>query len=134
VLPLAGVAAYDAATEVIRQRPAIERWLSLGLLGQFLVLTYNPVPLLPTFADAQAAQQLVSSLRAVDGPVWFTTFPSYAHLAGKPWVLHDGGRIDLQPSFVHSELSKAVTAARFGAVVLPDDDEGLKWAVVGAQW
>ena len=125
VLPLAGIAAYDAAAQAMRRSRALGRWLSLGLLAQFLMLTYNPLPLLPTFADVQAAQQLVSSLRAVDGPVWFTTFPSYARLAGKPRVLHDGGRIDLQPSFVRSELSKAVTAERFGAVVLPDDDSSL---------
>lgn len=125
VLPLAAVAAYDAAIEAGTRHPQTRRYLSLGLLAQLLVLTYNPLPWLPTFADVQAAQRLVASLRAVDGPVWFTTFPSYARLAGKPWVLQDGGRIDLMPSFVESELSKAVADQIFGAVILPDDDSSL---------
>jgi len=43
--------------------------------------------------------------------------PLLCALAGKPWTLHDAGRLDLPPAFVASELSKAMENGSYGAFV-----------------
>lgn len=124
VFALAPVAAFDGATAWMvqkRERPQTS-WLVCAVLVQLGLLVYDPTPLLPTYADVREGERLVAALRAVDGPVWFGTFPSYARLAGKSWVLHDGARIDLPSTLVSGELGKAVAAGYYGAIVLPADD------------
>jgi hypothetical protein len=122
VFVLAQVAFVEAAYRLLAKRPRLETALGLGLIAQLLMLSYSPTTFLPTAADAREAKRIVASLAAVDGPVWFGTFPSYAALAGKPWTLHDAGRLDLPPAFVASELSKAMENGSYGAFVLPANE------------
>jgi hypothetical protein len=122
VLLLAAVAAAEVVNRHIAKYLVLKSLFALGCIVQLLMLAYDPKPLLPTAADAQEARTIVSSLRAVDGPVWFGTFPSYAVLAGKPWVLQDAALLDLPASFVTDELSKSIASGTFGAIVLPANE------------
>jgi hypothetical protein len=122
VFLLATVAAVETANRYLARYARGESLFALGCLVQLLMLAYNPMTLLPTAADAQEAQTIVASLRAVDGPVWFGAFPSYSVLAGKPWVLQDAARMDFPRSFVTSELSKLISAETFGAIILPANE------------
>jgi hypothetical protein len=119
VFLLAIVAAGEVANRHIMKDLFLKPLFAVGCIVQLLMLAYNPMPLLPTSADVQEAQSIVASMRAVDGPVWFGTFPSYAALAGKPWVLQDAARMDLPQSFVTDELSKLISRGTFGAIILP---------------
>jgi hypothetical protein len=122
VFLLAAVAAVEGVNRHIAKHLILKPLFALGCIVQLLMLIYNPIPLLPTDDDAQEARNIVSSLRAVDGPVWFGTFPSYAVLAGKPWVLQDAARLDLSQTFVTDELSKLISRGTFGAIILPANE------------
>lgn len=122
VFLLAAVAAVEGANRHLAKYWVVKPLFALGCIVQLLMLTYNPMRLLPTDADVEEARTIVSSLRAVDGPVWFGTFPSYAVLAGKPWVLQDAALLDLPASFVTNELSKLIALGTFGAIILPANE------------
>jgi hypothetical protein len=122
VFLLAAVAAAEVVNRHIAKHLVLKPLFALGCIVQLLMLAYNPKPLLPTAADVQEAETIVSAMRAVDGPVWFGTFPLYAVLAGKPWVLQDAALLDLPASFVTNELSKSISAGVFGAIVLPANE------------
>ena len=122
VFLLAAVAAVEVVNRHVAKHLVLKPLFALGCIVQLLMLAYNPRPLLPTAADAQEATTIVSSLRSVDGPVWFGTFPSYAVLAGKPWVLQDAALLDLPASFVTSELSKSISLGTYGAIILPANE------------
>jgi hypothetical protein len=94
-------------------------------MAQLCMLIYNPTLFLPTAEAAKEAGQLVETLKQVDGPIWFPSFPSYAALAGKPWVAHYGTLTDLDvtnPGHLASELSRAIRNRWFGAVILHPND------------
>ena len=59
-------------------------------LAQLSMLAYNPGLFIPTQQAAAEATALVDRLKKIDGPVWFAAYPSYAALAGKPWVTQYG--------------------------------------------
>jgi hypothetical protein len=98
---------------------------ALAALVQLLMLAYNPYLFIPTEQAASEAAALVDTFKKVDGPIWFAAFPSYAALAGKPWMTHYGTLTDLEttnPGYVAGHLSRLIRERYFGAILLLPDD------------
>jgi hypothetical protein len=101
------------------------RITAMAALAQLLMLAYNPTLFIPTKQATTEATALVDTLRKVDGPVWFPAFPSYAALAGKPWMTQYGTLGDLgttNPGYVAGDLSRLIRDRYFGAILLYPDD------------
>ena len=101
------------------------RIAALAAVAQLSILIYNPSLFVPTREAVQEAANLVETLKEVDGPIWFPSYPSYAAMAGKPWVTHYGTLIDLEawnPGLVGGQLSQAIRGRWFGALILHDND------------
>jgi hypothetical protein len=93
------------------------------LLGQFLILAYNPIAAVPVAQDWSAAFQLVNELRAIPGDVYLPQFPGYLAMAGKRPVAHDLAVCDLQA--IRPDVLEAIDADLRGgafaaAVTWPD--------------
>lgn len=101
------------------------RIAAITAIAQLSMLAYNPSLFIPTKQAAAEATALVDLLKKIDGPVWFAAYPSYAALAGKPWVTQYGTLQDLsdtKPGYVASHLSQLIRERHFGAIVLHPDD------------
>ncbi len=105
------------------------------IILQYLSLLYNPVAQVPTGADYEAGRALVRRIAGVPGEVLVLKHPYLARMAGKPehahWMaLLDALRAADAPVVegLRDELSRAVQARRFAAIVLDDrgDLEGLE--------
>jgi len=89
------------------------------LLGQLLIVVYNPLASIPTAQDWRAGFDLLGALRAVRGDVFLPQFPSYLALAGKAPVAHAVAVCDL--AALRPDLMRAIGAqldgGRFAAAI-----------------
>jgi hypothetical protein len=89
------------------------------LLGQLLLLLYNPLTAIPTAQDWRAGFELLGSLRAVDGDVFLPQFPSYLSQTGKAPVAHAVAVCDL--AALRPDLMRAIVdqldEGRFAAAI-----------------
>lgn len=122
-----GLATLDAmrrgAADVPRR--AGEAFVAFLCIAQFAALAYKPWQQVPPAADVAAGEQIVESLRRVQGDVWVPYHPLLAEMAGKPAHAHDLAVRDvLRPGTgaVHdslrAELARAIHGRRFAAIVL----------------
>jgi len=102
---------------------------------QFLALLYNPLAQVPTSADFEAGRRLVQRIADTPGEVLVFKHPYLARMAGKPEHAHWMALLDVLRAAdapvvegLREELSRAVQARRFAAIVLDDraDLEGLE--------
>ena len=124
-LAVGALALAEGAQWMARRGFDGRRIASLAALAQLAMLIYNPTLFLPTAEAAKEAGRLVETLKQVDGPIWFPSFPSYAALAGKPWVAHYGTLTDLDVTntgHLASDLSRAIRNRWFGGVILHPND------------
>jgi hypothetical protein len=92
------------------------------------MLAYDPTLFVPTEQARKEAENLVDDLKTIDGPVWFPAFPSYAAMAGKPWVTHYGTLTDLSttnPGYIAGALSILVRERALGALIVHPGDPNL---------
>jgi len=116
--------ALDPATEPVVWRRALAL---CALLLQFMLLGYDPRPKVPTEADRQAGEQIVSTLAAVEGEVWVPSHGYLARRAGHGFGAHTMAITDLLKSADHGtagafveELVGALAARRYRWIVLDD--------------
>jgi hypothetical protein len=89
------------------------------LLGQLLIVIYNPLGAIPTAQDWRAGFDLLGALRAVRGDVFLPQFPSYLALAGKAPVAHAVAVCDLaelRPDLVRT-IGAQLDGGRFAAAL-----------------
>lgn len=113
------------------------KWISavtalIVLICQFVVLAYDPRPLVPTERDRQAGQQLVQALREIDGEVYIPYHPYLAMMAGKPAYAHQTTLDELQGGFggapttewadIRREIHNALNDKRFAQIILDVSD------------
>jgi len=105
-----------------------EAFVALLLVAQFAVLAYKPWQQVPTAADRAAGDQIVASLKRVDGEVWVPRHPYLAAMAGKPWLAHELALQDvLRPvttptaEALRAEIVDAARRHRFALVVIDDE-------------
>ncbi len=117
------------ASESAAVRAPLERFVLALVLVQFAVLAYKPWKQVPTARDREAGEQMVASLERVAGEVWVPSHGYLAMRAGKPGFAHELAMVDVMRDTastvtrkLRDEMRAALTAKRFGAVVL--DHEG----------
>ncbi len=123
-----GLAALERHRDPAAPAPRLaERFVLLLVFAQFGLLAYVPWRLVPTARDRAAGEQIVESLRRVNGDVWVPRHDYLAVMAGKPWHAHELALQDvLRPaaSAQHAELLAAIQRAaserRFAVLVLDD--------------
>ena len=97
------------------------------LLGQLLILVYNPLAAIPTAQDWRAGFDLLGALRAVRGDVFLPQFPSYLALAGKAPVAHAVAvcdLIELRPELMRA-IDDQLDGGRFAvAISWPSEHAG----------
>jgi hypothetical protein len=101
-------------------------------LAQFFTLFYNPLAQIPTEADLQAGQELVTRLRKVDGDVFAPNHNALPILAGKRPFAHlialqefhgNFGQPELQKwAPLKAEIDASLENHRFGAILLDRPD------------
>jgi hypothetical protein len=124
-MPSLALAMAEGAQWIANRGLDGRRVAALVTLAQLCILVYNPRLFFPTAEAVKEASHLVETLRLLDGPIWFPSFPSYAAMAGKPWVAHYGTLTDLDaanPGPVADELSRAIRSRWFGALILHPND------------
>jgi hypothetical protein len=84
-----GVAALAARRSAEPAARLAARWLLLLCVAQFAVLAYKPWKQIPPARDRVAGEQIVASLKAVQGDVWVPRHPYLGAMAGKPWHAHE---------------------------------------------
>jgi hypothetical protein len=104
------------------------RWLLLLCVAQFAVLAYKPWKQIPPARDRVAGEQIVASLKAVQGDVWVPRHPYLGAMAGKPWHAHELALQDVlrreelpQQHAFAEELHQARASRRFAVLVLDDE-------------
>jgi hypothetical protein len=125
LVPIGIIAISEGFVYLARRGFDGRRLAALTAVAQLAILAYNPGLFIPTKQAAVEAGAIVDFLRKVDGPVWFAAFPSYAAMAGKPWVTQYGTLLDLSstnPGYVAGHLSALIRERHFGALVLHTDD------------
>jgi hypothetical protein len=124
LVPIALLAFAEAERLSARTASRVAGWLPLFPCVQLLALAYDPRPFVPTPSSVVAARSIVARLGELEGPVWFPAFPSYAALAGKPWLAQEVPLADLRKTdpAVSGRLVPAIRSRAFGALVLPPDD------------
>lgn len=125
LIPVGIIALSEAFACVAARGLDGRRVAALSALAQLSLLVYDPTLFIPSKQAAAEASALVAVLEKVDGPVWFPAYPSYAALAGKPWMTHYGTLTDLEgtyPGYVAADLSQLINERFFGAIVLPPGD------------
>lgn len=102
--------------------------VTLAVLVQFAVLTYDPRLQLPTATDRAAADDLVAEIASVPGEVWLPYHDYLGRRAGKPAHAHAMALADVyrgdpqgEGARLRREVEAAVRSRRFGAVVLASD-------------
>jgi hypothetical protein len=129
LVPVGIMAISEGFAWIAERGLEVRRIVALTAMVQLSILVYNPVLFIPTQQAADEASALVDVLKEIDGPVWFPAYPSYAALAGKPWVNHIGTLIDLDraiPGYVADQLSPLIRGRYFGAIVLHPEDRFVK--------
>ena len=103
----------------------VERFAALLCLVTFTLTLYKPWRQLPPASDIEAGNQIVESLRRVEGDVWVPSHPYLAQRAGKPNHAHELALTDVlrpvdspQHAKLIASLREAVRAQRWQVVVL----------------
>ena len=115
-----------------RAAPGRGRALALAAVGaQLVMLAYDPRKFVPTIADRTAGDQLLESLRAVDGPVFLPAHGDLLVRAGKPPIAQEMAMNDVigigggRPgAALRKELLESFKEQRYDVLVL--DTEFLK--------
>ncbi len=118
-------------------RGRLEELLLAACLIQLVILAYNPFAQIPTKADLQAGQKLVSLLSDVKGEVFLPDHGYIPTLAGKNSYAHESAiwdvlRGDQQTkgkTFLAGELKDAIHRQFFDEIIL-DSDLDLNWCCV----
>jgi len=104
---------------------ALERFAALLCLVTFTLTLYKPWRQLPPAADVEAGNQIVESLRRVEGNVWVPSHPYLAERAGKPGHAHELALTDVlrpvdspQHAKLMASLREALQDRRWSVVVL----------------
>jgi hypothetical protein len=112
----------SVAGRVLRHgSPPLRLALLVALGLQLLRLVYSPASLVPGRADRERAAAFVARLRELPGAVWVPSHTSYAHLAGKPFLVHRDPLLDLHYAATEvfpDDLLAALRRGAFGAVVV----------------
>lgn len=125
LVPIGIIAVSEGFACLARRGFDGRRMAALTAVAQLAILAYNPSLFIPTKQAAVEASAIVGLLKKMDGPVWFAAFPSYAAMAGKPWVTQYGTLLDLSstnPGYVADQLSQLIRERHFSALVLHADD------------
>jgi hypothetical protein len=139
---------------------AAERIVYAACLVQLAALVYNPLPLVPSRADAAAGRALVAALRACEGDVLMAHHGYLPVLAGKTSHAHGVAVSDIMlrdrdgrgGRRLVREFEEAIRSRAFGAIVLDTwwwfqkdidehyvrsrrlfDDKNAFWPVTGAR-
>lgn len=91
--------------------------LAAAILVQFALGIYNPLRYVPTAAMRASGENLISRIRAADGPVLVMMHPYYALLAGNEmstqmatlWYVRDRGALPFPDDFVSRMQNKYYT-------------------------
>jgi 4-amino-4-deoxy-L-arabinose transferase-like glycosyltransferase len=123
-----GVAALATRRSAEPAARLAARWLLLLCITQFAVLAYKPWKQIPPARDRVAGEQIVASLKAVQGDVWVPRHPYLGAMAGKPWHAHELALQDVlrreelpQQHAFAEELHQAAASRRFAVLVLDDE-------------
>jgi hypothetical protein len=128
LIPMGAIAAAEGLSWIQKRGFDVRRISSLALTAQLIMLAYDPTLFVPTEQARKEAENLVDDLKTIDGPVWFPAFPSYAAMAGKPWVTHYGTLTDLSttnPGYIAGALSILVRERALGALIVHPGDPNL---------
>ncbi|HEY4176599.1 MAG TPA: hypothetical protein VGM90_07200 [Kofleriaceae bacterium] len=89
---------------------------------------WNPQKFIPTEADVDAGNRLITRLRELPGDVWMPSHPWYLALAGKSPHVHRMGIKDVtwRQNRTVAKLDEALTNHAFTAIVLDDRDLNLE--------
>jgi hypothetical protein len=125
---LAVAAGLEAAARTPARRGRTEAFF-LGLAAiQLALLAYDPVPLLPTRADAEAGRAFLQTVAAMNGDVYMPAHGYLASLAGKRSYAHEmaiGDVVGIGGGPPGAELRDEIRAAlkqrRFAAVIVDTD-------------
>ena len=104
-------------------------WFQRLLLGaaciQFILLWYNPLPILPTASHAEIVRSTVDAIKDIDGEVFAPANGYLCIMAGKPYSAHMSYINDLalaRPGVVRNrllnEIREAIRDKRFAAILL----------------
>jgi len=121
------VPAVAACARLLVPASARRRLIVGGLAAAIAILPgidlfrarWSPTPYLPTTADRTANDELIKRIAAIDGDVWVTFDPWYAHLAGKTMFTHRMGIKDVtdrQPGSKVLGMTAALRDHRFAAI------------------
>jgi hypothetical protein len=113
----------------------------LLVAAQFLQLAYDPRHVVPAARDVGAGQQFIARLRNYPGDVFVPAHSYYAAMAGKATFAHwatitdasglwdtdldvqHGGVNDPRRPIILDEITAAIAARRFSAVILDDNSK-----------
>jgi 4-amino-4-deoxy-L-arabinose transferase-like glycosyltransferase len=119
-----------ALLEFARELPeprgrVVERFALLLVFATFTLTLYKPWQQLPPRADRAAGDQIVESLRGVEGDVWVPSHPYLAERSGKPGHAHELALTDVlratetpQHARLMDSLRAALRERRWRVVVL----------------
>jgi 4-amino-4-deoxy-L-arabinose transferase-like glycosyltransferase len=118
-------------------RGKVEGLVQVACLIQLVILAYNPFAQLPTKADLEAGQQLVSMLSKVKGEVFLPDHGYIPTLAGKKTYAHESAIWDVLRGDQHTngkqllaaKLKDAIRQQYFDEIIL-DSDLDLNWCCV----
>ncbi|HPS02341.1 MAG TPA: hypothetical protein PLA90_12455, partial [Candidatus Sumerlaeota bacterium] len=94
------------------------------VLLQFVLVAYDPRPLVPSKADREAGEALVERLKGIEGDVWVAFHGHLGPMAGKPvraiyyqplMTMPSPG--EAKPGTVPESLDRAVREQRFAAIL-----------------
>ena len=117
-----------ALAQILRQ-PTRIAYLAVALAGlQLALFHYNPGNQLPTAADKRAGDQLIATLRSIDGDVWLTRHPAYASMANKSTFAGQGGIEDVLRAkhdgetqrLLRDDIATEIHNQRFAAIIFDD--------------
>ncbi len=104
---------------------SLERFAALLCIATFTLTLYKPWRQLPPAGDVEAGNQIVESLRRVEGDVWVPSHPYLAERAGKPGHAHELAITDVlrpvdspQHAKLMASLREALRERRWQVVVL----------------
>ena len=107
---------------------AVECVLWLAVLGQFALLAYDPLALVPSHRDREAGRAVVARLAAIEGDVLVPHHPYLAMLAGKSSFAHtlamDNVLMDDHGPAgqdLVGEMARAIEERRFAAILVESD-------------
>lgn len=113
------------------QQPLVRVCFYLVCIIQFVILAYDPFSQLPTQKDLEAGEELVNTIRQIEGEVYVPLHSYLPVLAGKNSYAHHiaigellgafgGVKKEAGTKFIN-ELRQAIRDKRFGAIIVDSD-------------